>query len=172
MHRLWLLCGLACACAPAGRVRREELYVSRSVIAPGRPKAVPLQGKMAALPIQATTVVQVQRSDLKAVLAAGPQRFMSRILLDPFFIDGKFVGFQLTRFYEGDPRFASIDLRRNDVVLRVNGLPIGRPEEFMYVWDELRSADEIRIDFLRGMERRVLRVEVREARAPAAPAKP
>jgi type II secretory pathway component PulC len=120
------------------------------------------EAKIAALPARAAPLVEVTRSSVRAVLAAGPQRFMRGILLDPFFVDQAFVGFRLTRLYDGDTRFRELDLRAGDVVLRVNDLPIGRPEEFMRAWNELRTADEIRIDYLRGAEKRVARIRIRE----------
>ena len=112
------------------------------------------------LPGRAASDVVLDHATLKRAMDQGPQRFMSKVMLDPFFVDRRFVGFRLTRFYEGDPRFSEIDLRRGDVVLRVNGLPIGRPNQFMQAWNEVKHAREIRIDYLRGAEKRVLRVRV------------
>ena len=118
------------------------------------------EARFAALPTRKGGETELARSALQAALLAGPQRFMANILLDPFFIEGRFVGFTLTRFYEGDRRFSAIDLRRGDVVTRVNNLPIGRPHQFMRAWDDLRTADEIRVEYLRGAEKRVLRVKL------------
>lgn len=123
------------------------------------------QARVAALPARQGPALELPRSALNAAIAAGPQRFMAKVLLDPFFLEGRFVGFSLTRFYEGDPRFASVDLRRGDVVTRVNGLPIGRPHQFMRAWDELRRTDEIKVEYLRGAEKRLLRVRVTGAGA-------
>lgn len=116
--------------------------------------------RVEALPSRAANEVTLARADLQRAMDAGPQRFMSKVMLDPFFIDRRFVGFRLSRFYEGDPRFADLDLRRGDVVLRVNGLPIGRPNQFMHAWNEVKHAREIRVDYLRGAEKRVLRVRI------------
>lgn len=118
------------------------------------------EARVMALPSRQSEAVELQRATLNAAIAAGPQRFMSKVILDPFFMEGRFVGFSLTRFYEGDPRFASVDLRRGDVIMRVNGMPIGRPHQFMRAWDDLRRANEIKVEYLRGAEKRVLRVRV------------
>jgi type II secretory pathway component PulC len=174
MHRdrwmIWLWLLASCAGGAAQDPWDREMQVARrpALPRPGpesrapRATAPPPQERVATLRPQAMSVVDLKRATLEAVLAAGPQRFMSGILLDPFFVDGQFVGFALTRFYDGDPHFAGVDLKRGDVVVRVNGQPIGRPEEFMRVWQDLRTLDEIRVEYLRGAQKRVLRIRVRD----------
>lgn len=130
-----------------------------------RAAKTPPDERVASLPARSAGELTLSRSALTTVMAAGPQRFMSKVLLDPFFVDGRFVGFTLTRFYERDPRFSPVDLRRGDVVVRINGLPIGRPNEFMRAWDEVKTADEIRVEYLRGAEKRVLRVRIIDPRS-------
>lgn len=167
---LWLWPLASCAGGAASDPWDREMQVARRSAVPragpesgaARVPAPPPEERVAALPPQAMTVVDLKRATLEAVLAAGPRSFMSGILLDPFLVDGRFVGFHLARFYDGDPRFASVDLKRGDVVVRVNGQPIGRPEEFMRVWQDLRTLDEILVEYLRGAEKRVLRVRVRD----------
>ena len=45
-----------------------------------------------------------------------------------------------TAFFPGDTRFAGVDLQAGDVVTRVNGNPIERPEQLMEVWKALRTS--------------------------------
>lgn len=163
----------ACAAGAALDPWEREVRISRrpaappprtAATAPATPTPAPEAAapRIEALPARLGGELEIARATVRAALAAGPQRFMSGILLDPFFVDRKFVGFKLARFYDGDPRFAPVDLKRGDVVLRVNGLPIERPDQFMRAWEELRTADEISIEYLRGAEKRLLRLRIRD----------
>jgi len=99
---------------------------------------------------------QIRRSELDATLAEGPGRFLQGVVTEPHREDGSFVGFRLVSFYPGDPRFESVDLRRGDVIRRVNGTFIERPEQLVEVWEALGSAGELVIDYFRDGAARTL----------------
>lgn len=62
----------------------------------------------------------------------------------------RFQGWEIRRLYPGDPCYAAVDLRPNDVVRQVNGKPIEKPEQAFDVLTSLRTAPELVVDFLRG----------------------
>ena len=99
---------------------------------------------------------QIQRAQLEATLAEGPGRFLQGVVTEPHRVDGRFVGFRLMSFFPGDPRFAGVDLRRGDVIQRVNGTFIERPEQLVEVWEALGSAEELVIDYSRDGASRTL----------------
>jgi hypothetical protein len=89
----------------------------------------------------------VRRADLDALLAAGPGAFLTRVETAPERRGGRFVGFRIAGFPKGPPR--TIDLRPGDVVLRVNGRDLERPEQYFEAFRTLAGAAEIRFEILR-----------------------
>jgi len=62
--------------------------------------------------------------------------------------------------FPGEPEFASLDLRPGDTVTRVNGKSIERPEQAIAVWDELRTASNLVVDYRRDGEPHTLRFTI------------
>jgi hypothetical protein len=102
----------------------------------------------------------IQRADLLPVLDAGLGRFLQGIEAEPALEDGRFVGFRLVTLYPNDARFRAIDLGPGDVVVRVNGQSVERPGQAFQVWDGLRVASQLLIEYLREGERRELRFDI------------
>ena len=102
----------------------------------------------------------IQRADLLPVLDAGLGRFLQGIEAEPALEGGRFVGFRVVTLYPNDPRFRAVDLGPGDVVLRVNGQSVERPEQAFQVWDGLRVASQLLIEYLREGERRELRFDI------------
>jgi S1-C subfamily serine protease len=92
----------------------------------------------------------IGRAALEEVLSAGPAGVLASVQTDSVVDDGKFVGFRIVSFrVEVDP---CLDLREEDVLTRVNGRVIERPEHYFEVFEALRTAKEIRFDLLRDGE--------------------
>jgi general secretion pathway protein C len=93
----------------------------------------------------------ISRSKLKAVVAEGPGAFLQKIVLDdrPVFVGGKFHGFRVVSLKDA---LASSDLRAGDVITRVNGMPIERPEQAVEVFRALPAAKELRVSYERDGE--------------------
>ncbi len=102
----------------------------------------------------------IRRADLLAVLDAGLGRFLQGVETEASLVDGRFVGFRLVSLYPDDPRFRGIDLAPGDVVVRVNGLSVERPEQAFQAWDGLRVASQLLIEYLRAGERREIRFDI------------
>lgn len=92
----------------------------------------------------------IRRADLMGFLDRSPASFLRNVTSEPRVEGGRFRGWTLVSFYPGDPRFVGIDLQQGDVITRINGKPIEQPDQFILVWQELRSARELRVDLLRS----------------------
>ncbi len=92
----------------------------------------------------------IARHELNRVLDQGLGRYLSNIEIEPEFKKGTFVGFRIVALFPGDLDYASLDLRPGDTVTRINGKPIARPEHAAAIWDELRTASDLVVDYRRG----------------------
>jgi hypothetical protein len=106
----------------------------------------------------------ISRGRLLVVLDEGLGRFLQNVEVEPVFHKGAFVGFRIISLFPGEPAFASIDLRADDTVTRINGKPIGRPEQAAAVWEELRTASHLVVDYRRSDEERELRFTIVDER--------
>lgn len=139
---------LALACALGCGGARDTRPVVAEAEEPEPPPRVPVsEGTIA-------------RSELDAVLDLGLGRFLQRVTTEPHLEDGRFVGHRLTELRT--ELFAGVDLQPGDTLVRVNGMPIERPEQALAAWDSLRVASELTIDFLRDGEAHQLRFTIEE----------
>ena len=105
----------------------------------------------------------IERHELTEVLDAGLGRYLQNVEMEPAFDRGTFIGFRIVQLFPGDLDYASLDLRPGDIVTRVNGRPIARPEQAASVWDDLRSASELVVDYQRGGQEHALRFAIVDA---------
>lgn len=103
---------------------------------------------------------EIVRAALLPVLDEGLGRFLGGVRVEAVVTDGRFTGFRVVSIYPDDPRFEGIELAPGDVILRVNGEVIERPEQAFLVWNGLRVASELMIEYERGGERRELRYAI------------
>ncbi len=91
----------------------------------------------------------VRRSNVRATVARGLGAFLGDVTLDerPVFLAGKFRGFRIVEL-RGPLKASS--LLPGDVVTRINGMPIERPEQALQVFRSLEVASEIRVEFERN----------------------
>jgi type II secretory pathway component PulC len=171
-----LVVGLGGACAPQAKVQvgdgrrasverplldeqAERGDAQRPPAAPSSESAPPAS-PTATPPPTATTSSEahaILRAELTRVLDGAPGRFLARIDSEPRFRDGRFHGWRLRAFFPGDPRFARVDLRPGDVVVRVNGQRLERPDDLFAVWTALRTARELVVELERDGAPRTLR---------------
>ena len=111
-------------------------------------------------PYQRVSEGVIARSDLLLVLDDGLGRFLQNVQTEPSFHRGAFTGFRIVSLFPGEPAFASLDLRPGDTVTLINGKPIERPEQAIAVWEELRTASEIIVDYRRDGEAHALRFAI------------
>lgn len=117
---------------------------------------------------------EVSRAALIEVLDAGPGAFLAGVEMNAHFGehrgDKRFDGWEIVRFWPGDRRYASVDVRPGDIIATVNGKAFQRPENLFEVWTSLREADEIVVSGSRNGAPLELRFRI-EGAAPA-PASP
>jgi hypothetical protein len=103
---------------------------------------------------------RLRRSALVRTLDAGLGRWLQTVSVDPMLDHGHFRGWIVRALPAGDACYQSLDLRENDLVTRVNGRSIERPEEAHAVWDSLRTSSELVVDFVREDQPHTLRFTI------------
>jgi hypothetical protein len=103
---------------------------------------------------------ELERTEVDAFLANGPGWFIRQVSMEPAHLGDKFVGFRIVRFFDGDPRFSAVDIRPGDVVIRINDLPIGKPDQFMKAWEDIKAARKLNVEYVRGGSVRLLEWDI------------
>ena len=83
-------------------------------------------------------------------LRRGASYFIRQVSVTPIEENEEFVGFRLDTLFEDHVLFTEGEIRRGDIVQRINGLPIGRPEQFMKVWDGLKDRGTLTLQIVRS----------------------
>ena len=91
----------------------------------------------------------LRRTALVRLIEAGLPRWMQGVEGDRALSNRRFQGWLIKSLYPGDPCYHDIDLRRGDVVQKVNGKSIEKPEQAFDVAESLKTAPAIVVDFLR-----------------------
>ncbi len=89
----------------------------------------------------------IPRSDLNEIIAAGPASLLASVQTDSYKENGRFTGFKIVSFrVDVHP---CIELREDDIVTGVNGQSIERPEHYFSVFEQLRTAQEVKFEIIR-----------------------
>jgi S1-C subfamily serine protease len=110
-------------------------------------------------PVDLVSTGAIPRAELAAVLDAGPSSFFQALAIEPSFAQDRFDGWEIRKL-PVDGRFARVDLATGDVVLKVNGKLVQRPEEFQDLWESLRFASELIVEYRRQGQPRELRFAI------------
>jgi type II secretory pathway component PulC len=105
---------------------------------------------------------EIGRDELLAVLDAGPPAFLAGLRVEAVLDGRRFLGWRLLSFYPCDARFDYVDLVAGDIILRVNGERLERPEMLQKVWDGLRDAPRLVVEIDRAGEARTLEWAISE----------
>lgn len=111
----------------------------------------------------------VARAQLHTTLDRGPAMFLRGIEIKPHFQDDRFRGWEIVQFMPGETRFDPFDLQPGDVIGRINGQWVARPQQLAALWTTLRSTKAIIIQVHRGTDAFELRFEVSDEANAAAP---
>jgi S1-C subfamily serine protease len=103
---------------------------------------------------------RLARAQVTAVLDRGPGAFLSGLEIEPTFRGNVFAGWMILAFQPNDPAYAHVDLVPGDVVTKINGRTIERPEQLQELWDSLRTATRLDVDYLRNGQPRALRYTI------------
>jgi hypothetical protein len=107
--------------------------------------------------IQAGTIA---RTALQAEMQHGIGLFLRNIRTQAVLSHGQFVGWRLLALFPQRPDVHVQGLQAGDVLLRVNGASIERPEAFKRVWDELERTNEIVFEIERDGELSAVRYTI------------
>jgi S1-C subfamily serine protease len=122
-------------------------------------------------PPTATSKGAIAHADLLVVLDAGPAAFLGKVKPEPTFAGGRFAGWRIGAVPRGAGGFGSVDLSAGDIVLKVNGQSVERPEAFQELWDAMRFADHLTVEIDREGAAHVLDFAiVKSAADPVPPA--
>jgi type II secretory pathway component PulC len=94
----------------------------------------------------------VGRAEAEAVFAQGPHAVVAALAVEPAFERKRFVGFRILRVASRSPFAGRDGVRPGDVVMRVNGEPLERPDQFMRAWEVARAAAVIEVRLRRAGE--------------------
>jgi S1-C subfamily serine protease len=103
---------------------------------------------------------RITRRALDAVLDRGLGAFLGRLELEPAREGDRFVGYRLVAYRRPGDALAESGLQPGDVLTRVNGQAVVRPEHAFTVWQALRVASGVSVEYLRAGRRRELRFEI------------
>lgn len=126
------LVAVACGAEPSRRAAAPR--PASSATTPAEPEAPPVpEGSLG-------------RAQVDAVLKKGPPWLLSRVEVEEVLRKGAFVGWRVIHLpaaWEGS------GLRSGDVVTRVNGLGLEKPDDLFAVWSALAQAKELRVELER-----------------------
>jgi hypothetical protein len=98
-----------------------------------------------------TSRAGLTRALVEQTVSQGLGVFLSRVSVSPVLRGARFVGFRLEAAEDLEAwRAAGADLRVGDVIQRINGQVIERPEQAMWAFDQLRIARGLEVVGLRG----------------------
>lgn len=102
----------------------------------------------------------IKRASLVAVVNAGMARWLQAVDGDRALANHRFQGWLIKNLHPADPCYAQVDLRRGDVVQKVNGKSIEKPDQAFEVFESLRTAPTLVVDYLRDGKPRQLSLTI------------
>ena len=106
----------------------------------------------------------IPRRTVAHALELGPAWFVSQLRVRPIVTrDERFFGFQLMTLFPGREDKSALPIREGDIVQRINGQSIERPEQFMAVWQSLATASHLSIQLMRGNQSLLVTWAIRDA---------
>lgn len=104
-------------------------------------------------------IPRVPRAQLDRVLGQSVGDFLGRhVEVEPEHSGGSFFGWRIVELRVEPP--AWLDLRRGDVVIAINRMPLEHPEDAQRVFETLRISSEILIDLRRDGQPLSIRIPI------------
>jgi len=101
----------------------------------------------------------VNREDVTAAVGNVSQ-FMTQARLRPHFEMGKPSGYSVSEVVPGS-LMEKLGLKNNDIIKKVNGMLVSRPEDVMQAYAQLQRDSNIEVEIERGGRAEILRYEIR-----------
>jgi hypothetical protein len=103
---------------------------------------------------------QLRRAALVRAVDQGLGAWLGGVGVTPVRDKGRFQGWRVDRLHPDDPCYRDVDLRPGDIVTRVNGSTLERPEHANQIFQGLRSAPRLQVDRVRAGSARTLTYEI------------
>lgn len=160
----WMALPLALSTACA----RKEAEEPRVLLDTHSSPALPAVEESVDVPL-----TELSRKDVVETVDAGLGTFLQQVEVEAVVDEGVFHGFRIVRFRE-PARWSGVGLLPGDVILRVNGAAIERPDQAHQVFSSLKTAAALELDYERGGQamRLALPIVGEAAPAPAPPVAP
>jgi type II secretion system protein C len=141
------------------REGKEEILSISKEESPIAPKAglTPSSGDMVQK-LSANRFV-VNREDVMSSVQ-NINQFMTQALMKPYFIAGRPSGYMVSQIQSGS-LIEKLGLRNNDVIKKVNGMMINKPEEIYQAYSQLLRDSNIEVEVERNDRTEVFRYEIR-----------
>jgi len=176
-----LACFVMATCGPS-RVTDEDLRPPseeqpRPSRKPASPPETPIErveprSSGGGAPAGAPLAYEIQRADLERVLRRGPGAFLGQVQIEPAFdANRRFAGFRIKTLMLGNKEIPTDLVRIGDVVMRINGRRLARPEDLFDIWQALYKADELRLEGRRGADPFNVRYQISPPAKPPEPPK-
>lgn len=94
-------------------------------------------------------LTELSRQEVVETVDAGLGTFLQQIEVEAVIDEGIFHGFRIVRFREPS-RWSGVGLMPGDVILRINGAAIERPDQAHQVFGSLKTAPALELDYERG----------------------
>jgi len=101
----------------------------------------------------------VNREDVTAAVG-NINQFMTQARIKPHFVVGRPAGYSISEIQPGS-LMDRLGLRNNDVIKKVNGQMITKPEEVFQAYTQLQRDGHIEVEIERGDRSEILRYEIR-----------
>lgn len=92
----------------------------------------------------------ISRAQLDTLLAQGPAWGLAQIDVYPVRDGSALRGYAVRRFSQLATQTVANHLQVGDIITHLNGVKIERPEDYMKAWEQARTVEALRIDYLRG----------------------
>jgi general secretion pathway protein C len=101
----------------------------------------------------------VNREDVTAAVG-NVNQFMTQARIKPYFVAGRPSGFSVAEIQPGS-LMEKLGLQNDDVIKKVNGQAITKPEEIFQAYSQLQRDSNIEVEIERGNRSEVFRYEIR-----------
>jgi type II secretory pathway component PulC len=103
------------------------------------------------------------RSEVERALSGGPAYLLDQLGPEPYRVEGKFVGWEITRLFPDDPGLCDpCDLAIGDVIVEVNGDRLETPDAFAAMVGKAPKLESLVVRSLRDQQRRVVKYSIAE----------
>jgi hypothetical protein len=102
----------------------------------------------------------LSRSALRGTVAAGLPRWLRGVQVEATFDKRRFRGWTVVSLFPGDPCSGGIEIRPGDIVTRVNGKSVERPEQALEIFQGVATGNVLTVDLVHDGRPRTIRFQI------------